>query len=168
MTTETTRHAQTELPLGNQQVAESLDEVADLLEAQGANPFRVQAYRVGADQLRRLSSSVLRLLEVEGVEGLRQLRGIGKSLARAIDQLAHTGKLPLLERLRATMPRNPSLPPYRASAPNWHDGFTTNYTLRHWLNWKPPHATDDWLTYQAWAANGCAACGVAGGAIPPP
>ncbi len=100
MTTRNTLQAQAELPLGNQEVAESLDEVADLLEAQGANPFRVNAYRVGADQLRRLPGSVLRLVEVTGPEGLLQLPGIGNSLARAIDQLAHTGKLPLLERLR--------------------------------------------------------------------
>jgi hypothetical protein len=94
------RQAQAELPLGNQEVAEALDEVADLLEAQGANPFRVNAYRVGADQVRRLPGSVLRLVEVEGIESLVQVRGIGKSLARAIDQLARTGRLPLLERLR--------------------------------------------------------------------
>jgi hypothetical protein len=94
------RQAQAELRLGNQEVAEALDEVADLLEAQGANPFRVNAYRVGADQVRRLPGSVLRLVEVEGIESLIQIRGIGKSLARAIDQLARTGRLPLLERLR--------------------------------------------------------------------
>jgi putative hydrolase len=92
--------AQTELPLGNQEVAETLDEIADLLEQQGANPFRVNAYRVGADQVRRLSQSVLRIVEVEGLHGLTALRGIGKSLARSIDQLARTGRLPLLERLR--------------------------------------------------------------------
>jgi hypothetical protein len=92
--------AQSELPLGNQEVAEALDEIADLLEQQGANPFRVQAYRIGADQVRHLPGSVLRLVEVEGPEGLTQIRGIGKSLARSIDQLAHTGRVPLLERLR--------------------------------------------------------------------
>jgi hypothetical protein len=100
MPTDFAQTTQTELPLGNQQVSEALDEVADLLEEQGANPFRVNAYRVGADQVRQLSGSILRLVELEGIEGLIRIRGIGKSLARSIDQLARTGHLPLLERLR--------------------------------------------------------------------
>ena len=100
MQTDFAHQAQAELPLGNQEVAEALDEVADLLEAQGANPFRVNAYRVGADQVRRLPGSVVRLVEVEGSESLIHVQGIGQSLARSIDQLARTGRLPLLERLR--------------------------------------------------------------------
>jgi hypothetical protein len=107
------RQAQAELRLGNQEVAEALDEVADLLEAQGANPFRVNAYRVGADQVRRLPGSVLRLVEVEGIESLillERLRGnhaaesifitvpnIGRELARRIHDELHIETLAELE-----------------------------------------------------------------------
>jgi len=43
------------------------------------------------------------IVQKEGVDGLRQLPGIGESLARAIHDLVHTGRLPMLERLRGEM-----------------------------------------------------------------
>ena len=87
------------LPLTNRQVAERLTTIADLLESQGANPFRVRAYRGAAETLRVLDHPVHELLAVEGLPGLMKLSGIGCSLARAIEQLALTGRLGLLERL---------------------------------------------------------------------
>lgn len=90
----------THLPLGNQQIASDLEEVARLLEAQGANLFRVRAYRFAAEVLRRIDRQAYAIVEEEGIEGLMQLPGIGKSLARSIDQLARTGRLGLLQRLR--------------------------------------------------------------------
>ena len=86
--------------VSDEQIAAALGEVADLLEAQGANPFRVQAYRGGAESVRRSSHPVEHILEAEGVDGLMQMPGIGTSLAGAIEHLVHSGRLPLLERLR--------------------------------------------------------------------
>jgi Holliday junction resolvasome RuvABC DNA-binding subunit len=71
-----------------------------LLEEQGANPYRVQAYRHAADTLRHLRRSVADLVYEEGVEGLQRLPGIGESLARSIRELVLTGRLPTLDRLR--------------------------------------------------------------------
>lgn len=84
----------------NADVAARLDEVAALLEQQGANPFRVGAYRRGAETLRRLGEPVDALLGREGLEGLEALPGIGESLARSIRTLVLTGGLPMLGRLR--------------------------------------------------------------------
>jgi DNA polymerase (family 10) len=89
--------------LGNAEVAKRLEQVADLLSAQHANPFRVRAYRGAARTVENLDRPVHALLEEEGLEGLRDLPGIGDSLARAIDQLARTGRLGLLERLRGSV-----------------------------------------------------------------
>lgn len=88
------------VPLDNGQIAGRLDEVADLLQAQGANGYRVRAYRIGAHSLRTLGRPASEILKEEGLEGLRCLPGIGESLARSIDQLCRTGRLPLLLRLR--------------------------------------------------------------------
>jgi Holliday junction resolvasome RuvABC DNA-binding subunit len=74
--------------------------VAWLLNEQGANPYRVQAYRHAAEILRRLDRPVTEILQQEGAEGLRRLPGIGESLARSIRELTLTGKLPILARLR--------------------------------------------------------------------
>ncbi len=84
----------------NEQIANCFDQTAALLEAQGANPFRVGAYRKAADTIRSLKGSVVRILKIEGLAGLIRLPGIGHSLAHSIDQMARTGRLPLLERLQ--------------------------------------------------------------------
>jgi hypothetical protein len=87
-------------PLSNEQVAGALDETAELLDAQDANPFRVRAYRTAAETIRGLKGSLDRTFAAEGVEGLMRLPGIGRSLGHSIGQLLRTGKLTLLERLR--------------------------------------------------------------------
>jgi hypothetical protein len=87
-------------PLSNEQVAAALEETADLLETQGANPFRVRAYRNAAGTIRGLRGSIDRMFAAEGLEGLMRLAGIGRSLAHSIGQLLRAGRLPLLERLR--------------------------------------------------------------------
>jgi hypothetical protein len=87
-------------PVDNEAVAQRLLEIAGLLEAQEANPFRVQAYRRAAATVRGLDRPVVELLAEPGAVGLDTLPGIGEALARAIEQLARTGVLPLLERLR--------------------------------------------------------------------
>jgi DNA polymerase (family 10) len=84
----------------NLEVAARLEEVARLLQQQGANAFRVEAYRRGADAVRRLRRPVSVVLRDEGPEGLERLPHIGPSLARAIHTLVETGRLPMLDRLR--------------------------------------------------------------------
>lgn len=84
----------------NFEIARRLDEVADLLSEQGANRFRIQAYQHAADTLRRLPRSLREIVHEEGIEGLHKLPGIGDSLARSIQTLVTTGRLPMLERLR--------------------------------------------------------------------
>ncbi len=84
----------------NVEIAQRLREVAALLQEQGANPFRLQAYRHAADTVQRLDRPAAEILKAEGVEGLRKLPGIGESLARSIRDLIVTGRLPMLDRLR--------------------------------------------------------------------
>ena len=90
----------TQLPLTNDQVAALLDEIAELLEGQNANPFRVRAYRTASETLRRTDRQVTQILASEGLDGLQKLPGIGRSLSRAVEQLTWTGELALLTRLR--------------------------------------------------------------------
>ena len=83
--------------LSSERVAELLEEIAELLEAQDANPFRVRAYRFAADTVRGLPRPVSDVVEHEGAEGLRRIHGVGESLSRSIEQLARTGHLGLLD-----------------------------------------------------------------------
>jgi len=86
--------------LRNDEVAAKLDAVADILEAQETNPFRVQAYRNAANIVRNLEHPVHEILTAEGEEGLQRFAGIGESLARSIAQLVYTNRLGLLDQLR--------------------------------------------------------------------
>ena len=81
-------------------VASRLDEVAQILDQQGANVFRVGAYRRAATMLRALQKPIDQIVKNEGLEGLEKLPGIGETLARFIHQLVMTGTLPVLDRLR--------------------------------------------------------------------
>jgi hypothetical protein len=83
----------------NQEIADVLDRVAALLEAQDANPYRVNAYRKAARFLEQYERPVAPIAEsVEG-EKLEDLPDIGKSIGGAIREFVHTGRLSLLERL---------------------------------------------------------------------
>jgi DNA polymerase (family X) len=86
--------------LPNQAIADRLREAADLLEQQGANPFRVAAYRRAADTVAGLPEDVAGMLERTGRDGLETLPGIGRGLAAAIAEMAETGRWAQLERLR--------------------------------------------------------------------
>jgi len=83
----------------NEEVAEVLERVADLLEAQDANPWRVRAYRGAAATVRGLEQPVAELLARQGREALEQLPGIGRSIAAVAAEYATTLRCGLLERL---------------------------------------------------------------------
>lgn len=87
----------------NDVIARRLEEVARLLEIQGADVHRVRAWRSGGERLRRLDRSVEVILREEGIEGLDRLPDIGPVISRAIKSLVYTGRLPMLERLRGEM-----------------------------------------------------------------
>jgi DNA polymerase (family 10) len=100
--------------------AHVFEEIADLLEIQGANPFRVRAYRNGARTIETLSQPLESLLEDEDAR-LEDLPGIGKDLAAKIRELYETGELQFLDELRQQVPaslvqimRIPGLGPKRA------------------------------------------------------
>jgi len=87
----------------NESIADRLREVADLLAQQGANPFRVRAYRRAADFTADLDRNVADIVAEEGRAGLTALPNIGPSLAAAIDEMVVTGRWAQLERLRGTL-----------------------------------------------------------------
>lgn len=89
----------------NIEIAKTLDEVADLLEIQTANPFRVRAYRNAARTIGTLGTSVTSMLEHHG-KALEELPGIGADLAGKIATICRTGRLPLLAELARKTPES--------------------------------------------------------------
>jgi DNA polymerase (family 10) len=105
----------------NIQIAKIFDEVADLLEIQGANPFRVRAYRTAARTIGTLGTPAATLVE-QNAHALEDLPGIGADLAGKIAVVCRTGDLPLLRQLTRKTPeslvallRIPGIGPKRAT-----------------------------------------------------
>jgi len=73
--------------MDNQNIARIFDQISDLLEIKGANPFKIRAYRNAAETLR---STAERIGDMD-VHALRAIPGIGKDLATRIRELSHTG-----------------------------------------------------------------------------
>ena len=106
----------------NIEITRLFEELADLLEIQNANPFRVRAYRNAARTLGDLPESVAEILS-DPTRSLDDLPGIGKDLAEKIATIVTTGTLPQLEELRAAVPAGvvemlkvPGLGPKKAAA----------------------------------------------------
>jgi DNA polymerase (family 10) len=106
----------------NAEVARLFREMADLLELDGANPFRVRAYRTAARTIETLPEPVARLAS-GGVKALAELPGIGDDLARKILEIVQTGRCQALEEVAQRVPRGllelvrlPGLGPKRARA----------------------------------------------------
>lgn len=106
----------------NANIADVFDQIADLLEFQSANPFRVRAYRNAARTIRELPESVEDIL-ADADRKLTDIEGIGKDLAEKVGVLVQTGTLPMLEELLEQVPRSvlamlrvPGLGPKRAAA----------------------------------------------------
>jgi hypothetical protein len=87
----------------NKQIAEKLDEMAELLEVQGANPFRVRAYRRAAATVGEMDRDLEEIARSEGMEGLVSLPTVGKGIAAAVWEMVHTGRWSQLERLRGSL-----------------------------------------------------------------
>ena len=86
------------MPVHNNDIAAVFEEIADLLEIEQANPFRIRAYRNAARTLQGLGEEVRDLIQ-EGFD-LDQLPGIGEALAEKIAEIVRTGKCQALEKLR--------------------------------------------------------------------
>jgi DNA polymerase (family X) len=86
--------------LDNHAIARILRETADLLEIKNENPFKIRAYRNGADIAANHPHDLARLDE----NGLREIPGIGKDLASRIREIAETGDTAYHRELVAEFP----------------------------------------------------------------
>jgi DNA polymerase (family 10) len=113
------------MPVHNADIAAIFTEIADLLEIEQANPFRVRAYR-NAARIVGESGRELRTM-VARREDLTALPGIGTDLAGKIREIVETGHCRALDKLHAELPpaigdllHVPGLGPKRVRA-LWHD-----------------------------------------------
>lgn len=122
--------------MNNRDVATLFDEIADLLEFQDANPFRVRAYRNAARRISDLSEPLANVA-ADPNRQLTDLDGIGKDLAQKIEEVLETGSIGILEQLRSEIPggvlaivRIPGIGPKKAAALFQQLGITSLDTLK--------------------------------------
>jgi DNA polymerase (family 10) len=85
--------------MNNVEIARTLTRYADLLEIDGADTFRLRAYRFAADEIDMLGDNLSDL--VADGRPLEEIPGIGKAIAAKIKVLVETGSLPQLQELEA-------------------------------------------------------------------
>ncbi|RPJ44641.1 MAG: hypothetical protein EHM21_10045, partial [Chloroflexi bacterium] len=85
----------------NEQIAAILDEIAGLLENSEPNPYRVRAFRAGAQTVREADQPIADLARRGDRKGLTDLPGVGEGLAGIIFEYVLTGRAEILESLRA-------------------------------------------------------------------
>jgi len=119
---------------GNTDVADQFDLLADLLELEGAESFRVLAYRRAATRMRETSGSIAQL----ALDGrAKELQGIGKTIEEKIVQIVEQGEIEALTKRRSTIPpevvqfmRLPGLGP-KTAARIWRElGISTLNELK--------------------------------------
>ena len=86
--------------MDNAAIARVLREIADLLEIKNDNPFKIRAYRNGADIVSNHPHDLGNLDET----GLREIPGIGKDLAGRIREISTTGDAEYHRELVAEFP----------------------------------------------------------------
>jgi len=91
------------MALSNSEIADIFNQMADMLEIKGENPFKVRAYRNAARTVQNLGKSLEDLVE-SGMD-LTKLPGIGADLSDAITEILKTGKFSKLETLKKELPQ---------------------------------------------------------------
>jgi len=112
----------------NDEIAAVFEEIADLLDIEEANPFRIRAYRNAARVVRGLQRPIGEMLAAG--EDLTELPGIGSDLAAKISDIAETGTTPMLDRLRSELLQLPGLGPKRVKILHQELGIADMSRLR--------------------------------------
>lgn len=87
----------------NEPIADKLREMADLLEIQNEDGFRVTAYRRAAQTISEMPQPVEEIVQDQGLDGLIALPGIGRGIGAAIIEMLETGRWGQLDRLTGSL-----------------------------------------------------------------
>ncbi len=120
--------------MNNQEVADILYKIADLLDIRGDNFFKTRAYRMAAQKIEVLDEDIK---TVVNEKRLKDIPGIGDALTKKIQELVASGKLDYFERLKKEIPEGilqlldiPTLGPKKVAALYNELGITTIQQLR--------------------------------------
>jgi DNA polymerase (family 10) len=90
--------------IDNQQVAQLLRHIGEMLEFQDENSFKFRAYVMAAENIEQLQTPVSELIEKGGAAELQKIPGIGKGISAQIVEIVETGKSAYFEELTKEVP----------------------------------------------------------------
>jgi len=88
----------------NSQIAQTILQIAEILDLLGEDRFRVIAYERAASTVRMLGEDLSGIYKHGGIKELEDIEGVGESIALKIEELLKTGKLKYLEDLKKKVP----------------------------------------------------------------
>ncbi len=86
--------------MNNKQVAKVFQDIADLLELKGENPFKIRAYQKVIRSIEHLPQEVEQLVKEDR---LKAVPGVGEAITKKITELVTTGHLEYYEKLKAEL-----------------------------------------------------------------
>ncbi len=90
--------------LTREQIADIFEKIALLLDLQDENPFKIRAYKTGAEVVESYQGDLLKIAASDDYKDLSKTKGIGKALSDKLHELATTGKLEYYNNLKAEFP----------------------------------------------------------------
>ena len=91
--------------MNNKQIAKVFEDIADLLELKGENPFTIRAYQRVVRSIEHLPVELEQLVREDR---LKEVPGVGEAINKKITELVTTGKLDYYEKLKAEFPEQAS------------------------------------------------------------
>lgn len=89
----------------NKRVEELFNEIADIIEIEDDKRiFEIRAYRKAAVNIGELQEDVAEIIKKKGMEGLKEIPGIGEGLAKKIEELVRTGRMKKYDELKKKYP----------------------------------------------------------------
>jgi DNA polymerase/3'-5' exonuclease PolX len=83
----------------NEKIAKILNQIAELLEIEGV-AFKPKAYKKAAQAIEKLDKDISEIYKKEGLKGLQKIEGVGKSIAKKIEEYLKKKKIKYLEELK--------------------------------------------------------------------
>ncbi len=90
--------------MDNAAIARRFYQLATLMEIRGDDPFRLRSYRNAAEAIEVWPTSLRKIAEEEGAEGLQDIPGVGKAIAGKVIELLDKGTFDAWERITAETP----------------------------------------------------------------
>ncbi len=84
--------------MNNKEIAKVFQDIADLLELKGEDPFKIRAYQKVVRSIEHLPVEVEQLV---AEDKLKKVPGVGEAITKKITELVTTGKLDFYEKLKA-------------------------------------------------------------------